>query len=572
MTLIGGFVGTYRVLALPFQDAFCELLVAEHEVPVLLLFCTGVVIETQADKDAFLQQANRSIQHNGNAIPLLKLGLADRHPYFVANYTEQIQQVLLDYTKMLSQALQTTHNQQPGDNRARFEALMGIIVPVTARQAKATASIADEPTELIRTTSGSASSHHNTSYFRPKSSSTPPIKPSQRLKRWQQGTIIAILLIILVISGLIIYTVLPASSATVTVTPVQKPLDQSYTLTVVQNTQNDPMSVVGRSIVFTSQQRTQTVAATGQGVHAATKGQGTIVLSQIQLNIISPTGNDLAISSVQDAQGRTIVTDEEVPIKNGGSVTIKAHAEPAGASSNIAAHDIDGPIAIVDAISRAQIGTGYISNDQDFSGGHDAINYTYVRQADIDNVVRTLGNQLLPGTKDRVKQGINKDEKPVQDTQCTSNSSPNHQANDEVGNLTVKLRVTCQTLVYSNKMLHDQAIKVYQSQGNTNFGSEYGIAGDMVVSQPNATQKNVFTISIKGIWCYQYTPDRIEALKRMISGHKSQDATQILQQRSDMQTVTLQTAGGFGNAVPNASQDIHIIINKVTGLQATATT
>ncbi|GCE26747.1 hypothetical protein KDA_22310 [Dictyobacter alpinus] len=573
MTLIGEFISTYRVIALPFQDPFCELLVAEQNTPLLLVFFPGVTIETQAEKDEFLQKAPRSLQHNGTTIPLQKLGIASNHPYFAAAYTDETQRVLLDYVKAISQALHTVRGQRPADNRARFSALMGILVPIADRNTKIIPPTPDERTEPILAPNTLSHGARNGPHVNmgPTLAGSRPARAPRKLKRWQQGIIIALLLVLLIGSGALLYTFIPAASATVKVTPVQMSLDENYPITVVENTQSDLMFVVGRSIVVTSQQRTQTVNATGKGVHQATRATGVISLSQIQLTKISPTGNYLAISSVRDPAGRSIVTDEEVKITNGGSVSINAHAEPAGDISNIPAHDIDGPIDIVDAITQVPIGTGYLSNGQGFNGGHDAINYTYVKQADIDNATKALNNQLLAGTMDRVKKSIGKAEKSVQAPQCTPTSSSNHKVDDEVANLTVKLSITCKTLVYTEKMLHDQAVKVYQSHGSERFGSDYGVAGDMIVSQPTTSQSGVFMMSVKGIWTYQYTPDRLEAIKHLIAGKKNQDALVLLNERKDMQKVTLTTAGGIGSAVPTAAKDIKIIINKVTGLQAGST-
>lgn len=394
-----------------------------------------------------------------------------------------------------------------------------------------------------------------------------------KLKKWQVRTLtgISIVLCLALLGwfGSFLYTVIPATTATVNIVPVTKDLTRTYNLTVVMGNPGNPLEVQGRQISFTTSRQSQTVAATGQGTNPATSATGTVVLSQIALTAPSPNGNQLAISSIADANGFTITTDQEVPISNGAAVSIPAHVTPAGSAGNIGAHDIDGAIQIVDALTQAQIGTGYISNPAPFSGGTDATGYTFVKQSDIDAPTKAMVAQLTSQAKTQVQKQIHKDEHPVQDVQCTPDTSSDHQANDHVATVSVKAAVTCNVLVYTNQALHDTAVKDYQNDGTTQFGNGYNVVGDMIVSQPTAAA-GMFSIKIDGIWSFQYTPARQQDIQHLIAGHSRADALQLLQARHDMQKVTLVTTGGFGTAVPTGLNDIKLIIAKVDGLHAQA--
>ncbi|HTK07298.1 MAG TPA: baseplate J/gp47 family protein, partial [Ktedonobacteraceae bacterium] len=368
-----------------------------------------------------------------------------------------------------------------------------------------------------------------------------------------------------------LHTVIPAAAATVSITPAKTDFSHTYTLMVTTGAtgyNGGNVSVQGRQVSAKSPQEIQTVIATGRGLHPAIAAKGSVVVSQIHLTVISPTGNSLAVSSIPDGDGRSITTDEEVPISDGATVTIPAHATVAGSGGNLPAHDLDGPIQIVDAMNNSPIGTAYVANPAAFTGGQDATSYVFVQQSDIDNAAKAMTAQLTPGMKEQVQAQIHKDDLLVHAIACTSDTGADHKANDEAANVTVKVTVSCNTLVYTAQTLHDAAVKAYQSDGSARFGSGYGVVGDIVAGKPAPADEGVFTMQIDGIWSYQYTQAHLQEIKSLIAGKKSGDALKLLQARKDIQHVSLTTSGGLGTAVPTALDNIQLHVATVTGLHA----
>jgi VCBS repeat-containing protein len=380
---------------------------------------------------------------------------------------------------------------------------------------------------------------------------------------------VAVVLIVLLLAWGIntLHNTLPATSATVTIKPMSQEMRKTYTIGV--NAQvSSPMTVKGRELSANSEQLVQSAPATGQGHHDAVSATGTMVVSQI--NLTNSTGNDVLNLSIADNNGVTATGDESVHIYTGGTVSIPSHATPAGSAGNIAAHDMDGPIQIIDHYTQAVIGTAYISNPQPFSGGVDARDYTYVQQSDIDKVANALVSQLTAGTKAKVKQQVKSGELLVQDPSCSPKISPDHQPQDEAASVTVKVSLTCSALTYRTQQLQDAAVQAYEQDGITHFGKGYSVVGTTVLSKPVfvSGSSGSFSIAVNGIWTFKYTDQSQLELKKLIAGKPSSDALQMLRTRKDIQNVTLTTEGGFGSAVPSALPQIKLIIGKVNGLSA----
>lgn len=389
-----------------------------------------------------------------------------------------------------------------------------------------------------------------------------------RPNKWQIG-VAAVLVLLLLAWGInTLHTTLPATTATITIKPMSKEIRKTYSVSVNAQASSDPLVVQGRTLAASSQQLVQTVAATGQGHHDAVSATGTIVVSQI--NLTSSTGNDMLNLSIGDNNGITANADESVHIYTGATVSIPCHATPAGSAGNIAAHDMDGPIQIIDHLTRAVIGTAYISNPQPFTGGVDARDYTYVQQSDIDKAANGLVAQLTPETKAKVKQQVKKGEMIDHDPSCSQSISSDHHAQDEAASVTVKVNVRCNALAFPDHALQDAAQKAYTKDGNTQFGNGYGVVGSMVVSKPEfmSNSSDSFSVTVDGIWSFQYTSQSQQDLKKSIAGKPSNDALQVLKSRKDIQSVTLTTNGGFGTAVPTAADKIKLIIGTVNGLHA----
>ena len=157
----------------------------------------------------------------------------------------------------------------------------------------------------------------------------------------------------------------------------------------------------------------------------------------------------------------------------------------------------------------------------------------------------------------------------AKDMQCNPAISSDHRVKDEANDVTVQVSLTCQVLVYSDQTIHNAAASAYQHDGVATFGAGYGLVGDMVmgvITPLDANNVPQLVFNVAGIWSFQYTDARRQAIGLMIAG-KSQDAARLLlDTRKDIQNVAISTSGVPGSALPTSLENIKIVVKKVTGL------
>ncbi len=302
-----------------------------------------------------------------------------------------------------------------------------------------------------------------------------------------------------------LYSNIPAWAATVTLTPVKKTLSQSYQISAGADGASSANTIQGRTVSFTSQKLTQTVAATGKGHHDATAATGSLIASSIHLD--NPADNLVGPSTIVSLSGVSVTTEGDTTVSEGATVTVHAHADQVGSGGNISAYDFNFPGEIVDAITGAQIGTAYITNTQAFSGRTDASDFIFVQQTDIDKVTTAFSAQLTQNASAKVMQQIQPGERLAEDIQCTPNTLSNHKANDQVNDVTITVSVTCAVFVYNEQTLRQAAITAYKADSLVKFGQSYDVVGAMQVASPVITTTGgvdsaQFLIQIAGIWSF----------------------------------------------------------------------
>jgi hypothetical protein len=583
-----GFIGGYRVSSLIASTHFCELYEAyprafQGTSPVILAFWPEVGVNSNEEANVFQQKVRQgSIRSGVDTLPILDADFDNGHPYIVTSSGVDMLSVWRKHALFIDQALQEAQSQYPEDARLFTQAFLDVFMG-RAIEAEPTlpgtfidqSYLAAASLSQVNSASIASDVPYNTPYAAnagavmdgPPPVSLPPAK--QRKVKWYQIALLVLLLILIIWGGSALYTIIPASSASITITPEKTQFNQNYSLGVVARNPGS-FEVQGRQISVTSQHISKTVPATGNGHHNATQARGNVVLSQIQLDNPS-TPNNLGVSSISDANGLQIITDDVVPLSQGGTVTIAAHADQAGSGGNISADDLDQSIIIVNTLTQAQIGTGYVSNPTAFTGGTDASDFTFVKQSDLDHVTQPFLSQVTPATQEKVMQQIQTGEHLAQDMECKPIIASNHRVNDEASAVTVQVSVVCQALVYSDQVVHTAAASLYQHDGVAKFGDGYNLVGDMVMGTILTSDVNndpQLVLNVAGIWSFQYTDARKQDIERMIAG-KSQDAARLLlHARKDIQHVVIATSGIPGSALPSSPESITIIVTKVTGLHA----
>jgi len=383
-------------------------------------------------------------------------------------------------------------------------------------------------------------------------------------RRWRLFALVA--LIILSAPFLIFWlsTVLPAATATVTITPTSQHLTKTYTISAVTGTPDASQNQVqARALSFTTKAQSKTVKATGRGHQDATYAKGQVTISPSTGTV--PAGN-LRIPS---NSGVYVIINVTSPLSS-GSQTFDAWAENVGSGGNIPAYDIDHLYQMVNDPSI----TFYLQNTQAFTGGQDAHDYTFVQQSDIDDAAAPLVSQLTSDAQSAVQQQIQANEQIVSAPECTPTIKANHKADDRVGDVTVTVTVTCKGEVYDEQAAQSMASDLLRSDAASQLGDHYTLVGDTVIGTPQVTTTTEtgtvnMTVSTDGMWVYQFSDTQKQTFAQLIAGKPLADAQALLLKQEGVWKVNLTTDGGWGSALPTSPSDIKFTLVPVPGLQAT---
>lgn len=344
-----------------------------------------------------------------------------------------------------------------------------------------------------------------------------------------------------------------ASSATVTITPVSKVVQNDYTITAVTGTPDASQhQVQARELSYTTPSQSQTTNATGSSQNPATKASGTLVVtcraSSSPITIAAGTvftGSD----SVQ------VSTDETVTV-SGCSTNIPAHAVQPGSHGNIAAGDMNQPYE------------GYnFNNPAAFTGGQDAQTYTVVQQSDIDGAATPLENSLTSNAQQQLQGQVHSNERLVDSPTCNSNVTSDHAAGDRATTVTVTVTVTCTGEAYDYDAALSTAAQWLMQSAAQSLGPDYSLVGNVTTTLTQAQLADATTIVISvhasGLWLFQFNDTQKQNLAQLIAGKSKQDAqAQLLQQMGVAQAdISLSN----GHTLPTSSNQITIVVQSLPG-------
>ncbi|HEV7236630.1 MAG TPA: hypothetical protein VGN15_10645, partial [Ktedonobacteraceae bacterium] len=226
------------------------------------------------------------------------------------------------------------------------------------------------------------------------------------------------------------------STATVTITPKNALLSNTYVLTGVSSGTPDPSKrqVQARQLTFTTKVQSKTVSATGQKKTVGTRSTGTLTFYNGNTSDYFVTAGTV----FTDAQGRQIANDALVDIPAGnpntgyGHVTVSAHGVTIGANGNIPAGEFTNyPCCGANAVG--------LSTNGAFTGGQDPQNYTVVLQSDIDTVANSFKQPTLLTAQTALNGLKHANEQLVNKAQCTNNVSSNPNVGDKATSVTVSV-------------------------------------------------------------------------------------------------------------------------------------
>ncbi|GAC1652591.1 MAG: hypothetical protein NVS4B12_24080 [Ktedonobacteraceae bacterium] len=347
------------------------------------------------------------------------------------------------------------------------------------------------------------------------------------------------------------------SQTTVNIVPDTKTENNNYLISGVQNNPDaSKREVSARVVTASSASQSKTVNATGVKQTPAIAATGTITF----YNSL-PNAQRIAITVFTLPNGVKFENDASVLVPGAnlpttGSATVNAHAITLGSGGNIAAKAYDGSCCAPDivAINGA------------FSGGQDSQNYTFVQQGDIQGAIAALQPSLLSQAQGALQPQIHSNEQIAGPTTCAPSVGSDHNAGDKAPNVTVTVKVTCQTEVYDQKGTLALVTNLLKAKATNDYGTDYALVGNVVTQAKVQSISNGIVnllVSAKGIWAYQFTAARQLELKKLIAGKSASDAVTILKGQKGVADASIDPSSG---TLPTNLDDIKFVIQSVAGL------
>ena len=394
-------------------------------------------------------------------------------------------------------------------------------------------------------------------------------KPNKRLM-----TIGAIILALLFVVGALpllvsyLFTIIPANSATVTITPTSKHLSKFYNIFALPGALGGSQYEVEAHVIsYTAQSQSRTVRATGTKHLPAAQATG-----QLTFSGASDTRFIIAGTTISGYSGVQLALSADVFVSPNHTSTVSAHAVKAGPDGNIPAFDVNSTYIVIPLGGGGSSFTVYVQNTQAFTGGHNAEDVMVVQQSDLDKVANPLERTLTDKAQAEVQSQIGSTEHLVSPIVCTPHVTSNHQVDSPATNVTIKVAVTCQGEVYDQPIVQAMAAELLKQEALSTLGANYALIGNLVtgapevISRDDQTEMASLSIKTEGIWVFQFGAIQKQNLAKLLAGKAQQDARKLLLKQVGVSKAIIKTDGIFGNAFPTSIADIKFVVLNVPGL------
>ncbi len=390
-----------------------------------------------------------------------------------------------------------------------------------------------------------------------------------------------------------------ATGATVTITPKQSDVSNTFDLTAVTGTPDSSQNQVGaRSVSATTQPVSQTVNATGSETTPGTHASGTLIVYNYDTNnpLSLPAGSAFPNTGGCTPNSLMVVLDAAVNLAAappGGpspgyytSTTVQAHIQQVGSVGNFPAQPSSyiSRSSALTPLSGSCHSFGYyqgacqypftscliVLSQSAFTGGTDPQTVTVVAQSDINNTANSLIQNNQPDAQQIVQAQLQANEQLAGTPQCQPNTSANHNAGDVANTVTVTVTFTCTGEAFDREGAFALAQQLLEKQAAGNPGQGYALAGQIKPSLVSATAPNTqgniaLVVKAEGIWAYQFSDAQKQALANLIAGKSKQNALTTLAAQTGVDQVDIQINGG-GQTLPTNASKISIKVQAVSGL------
>jgi hypothetical protein len=226
---------------------------------------------------------------------------------------------------------------------------------------------------------------------------------------------------------------------------------------------------------------------------------------------------------------------------------VGAHALQVGSRGNIAALDIDGLCCAAGVA---------VKNTAGFSGGEDAQTYPTVRQADIDGLARPLVDTLTQSATLEVRSQLRPQEWLVTIPACVPAIRADHAVGSRATAVTVTVKVACQSEVFDQHTARLFAAISFTQEVSAALGANYALVSQITTTLAGVTVTNTkrgtlaLSIQAEGVWVYQWSLTRLQALAKRIAGARKQDALALLLREEGVQAANMLLSGSERATLP----------------------
>ncbi len=381
-------------------------------------------------------------------------------------------------------------------------------------------------------------------------------------RRWPMVlAAILVLLLILIPGGVAAYyTFAYPATATVTLTPLNKDLKNTFTITQVTKNPNTALNqVAGARLISATKFQAASASATGSQTISASGSYGSLTVS----NGSSNGYGIFAHGSITSKSGITIVTDNsyEIYVAPGSTVSVPSHSATTGSRTNIPAYDVND-----------SSGGVTVYNPAAFSGGRDAGTYNVVQQHDIDVAANPLKVPVQNSALGKLQGSVQVGEKFVSTPTCSTKVTSDHNVGDPATTFNVTVTSTCAGEVYNPQDAQSLAEQELRNQASTSLDPSYVLAGSILTTVMNVSITNAKTgalslvIAAEGIWNFNFNTAQKLTLAKLIAGKSAQDAQAVLAEQNGVKSAQVNVADTFlfWNSVPTNTDSITVTIHQVS--------
>ncbi len=353
-------------------------------------------------------------------------------------------------------------------------------------------------------------------------------------------------------------------TAQVTIQPAVRTIQRNTRLTVVTG-QPDlaRQEITGAHWLSAVFMQTALRPATGHGYQPATQASGMVTLASGNARmayVFEAKGAELT-----GTDGVTIVSDQSVLAFFGQPGYFHAHVLTPGTSGNIPAYGFHSSYALQGQGNSRAI----FYNTTAFTGGQNAVAYTYVQRSDITSVQPVLTSTVTLGALNVLNGRLASGEQWIQSPACLSVPVADAAVNQRVTSFHLTVTTTCRGEVYNPHTLIAVAVQQFTTSVERQLKTNYQLRGSIAVSINNIQvlnrEKGVLaaTFHLQGRWVYSIDEAQKQYFARLIRGKSVFEAHELLAKQAAVARVTIKTANTFWiwNTLPGDSTRISLTVS-----------